>query len=69
LRSLAALHPEFDHASLDRVFGGVQELCREHGLTPYDALYVELALRMESAFATLDGPQKNAAKALGISCL
>lgn len=49
-----------------QVAGPVQRICRDHGLTPYDALYVELALR---ALATLDERQQKAARALGIACL
>ena len=33
-------------------------LCRDHALTPYDALYVELAQRSGSPLATLDQFQK-----------
>ena len=47
----------------------VQLLCRDHGLTPYDALYVELAQRTKSPLATLDQSQKDAASALHIECL
>ena len=41
-----------DNASIEQVFGTVQKLCREQNLTPYDALYVELALRMKCPLAT-----------------
>jgi predicted nucleic acid-binding protein len=44
-------------------------LCRDHGLTPYDALYVELARRTQYPLATLDQSQKDAASALNIECL
>ena len=33
LRDLAALHPTFDNASVEQVFGAVQKLCREQNLT------------------------------------
>ncbi len=69
LGDLAALEPTIDHASYDQVFGTVHVLCRDHGLTPYDALYVELALRRNCPLATLDQSQKNAALALNIDCL
>lgn len=69
LLSIAALRPTLDHASLDQVFGPVQKLCRDHGLAPYDALYVELAMRTQSPLATLDEPQRDAARKLGIKCL
>jgi predicted nucleic acid-binding protein len=69
LSDLAALQPTVDRASLEQVFGMVQMLCRDHGLTPYDALYVELARRTQYPLATLDQSQKDAASALNIECL
>jgi len=69
LRNLAGLKPTIDHASLEQVFGTVQMLCRDHGLTPYDALYVELAQRSKWPLATLDQSQKDAANALNIDSL
>jgi predicted nucleic acid-binding protein len=69
LSTLGALGPEVDSATPEQVFGPVQELCRAHGLTPYDALYVELAMRTKSPLATLDQLQKDVARARGIECL
>ena len=69
LSTLRAIGLALDSASPEQVFGPVQALCRAHRLTPYDALYVELAMRTQSALATLDQPQKDAARALGIECL
>jgi len=69
LTHLAALQPVVDHPSLQQVFGTVQMLCRDHGLTPYDALYVELARRRNCPLATLDQSQRDAANALNIECL
>ena len=69
LGALRALHPSFDSASLDQICGSIQELCRAHRLTPYDALYIELAIRAGCPLATLDQIQKDAAIALGIECL
>jgi predicted nucleic acid-binding protein len=66
---LRALNPRIDHASLEVVVGPVQIICRDHRLTPYDALYVELALRSGFPPATLDQSQREAATALGVSCL
>ncbi len=67
--TLRLLNPVIDHASLEQVAGPVQIICRDYSLTPYDALYVELAGRTGCAMATLDEPQREAAKALGIRCL
>jgi len=67
--SLRALNPRMDHASLEQVVGSVQIICRDHRLTPYDALYVELAPPSGLPLATLDQPQRNASKALAVRCL
>jgi predicted nucleic acid-binding protein len=69
LDTLRALNPRMDHVTLDQIAGPVQIICRDHRLTPYDALYIELALRSGFALATLDQPQKDAAQALGVQCL
>jgi len=69
LQSLLALRPALDHATFEQVIGPVQQLCRGKRLTPYDALYVELAMRTQSPLATLDQSQQDAAKLLGIACL
>jgi predicted nucleic acid-binding protein len=66
---LSALAPIFDYASFDQVRGPVQTISRDHRLAPYDALYVELALRMNCPLATSDHPQRETARALGIECL
>jgi len=68
LEDLRALRPTVDRISLEHVWGTVQKICRAHGLTPYDALYVELAMRSQCPLATLDQSQKNAANALNVSC-
>jgi predicted nucleic acid-binding protein len=67
--ALRVLKPTLDYASLEQVTGPVQIICRDHRLTPYDALYVELALRSGCPLATLDHPQKQAATDLGVHCL
>lgn len=69
LEDLRALRPTLDDVSLERVIHNIQALCRQFGLTPYDALYVELAARSGSSLATLDANQRDAAQALGVTCL
>ena len=69
LEDLRALRPALDDASLELVFRDVQALCRQHGLASYDALYLELAMRSGSPLATLDKNQRDAALALGVTCL
>lgn len=67
--ALLVLSPTLDYASLEQVVGPVQTIYRDHRLTPYDALYVELAMRSGCPLATLDQPQREAARALGVQCL
>jgi predicted nucleic acid-binding protein len=67
--TLRHLGPLLDYATLEQVAEPVQIICRDHRLTPYDALYVELALRSGCPLASLDQPQRVAAVALGVQCL
>jgi predicted nucleic acid-binding protein len=48
---------------------GVMALARAHGLTVYDAAYLELALRLELPLATLDRALAAAAPAAGVELL
>jgi len=41
-------------------------LCRRHGLTVYDALYLDLALREDAELATLDAALARAARTEGV---
>jgi predicted nucleic acid-binding protein len=45
---------------------GVLPLARAHGLTAYDAAYLELSIRHNAPLATLDGNLRKAAKKSGI---
>ena len=47
-------------------FGAIVHLAREHALTPYDAAYLELALRVGAPLATFDQQLAAAAKARGV---
>jgi len=69
LDTLKILNPALDYAALEQIAGPVQIICRDHRLTPYDALYIELAQRSGCPLATLDQPQRDAAGALGVHCL
>jgi predicted nucleic acid-binding protein len=44
-------------------------LARAHGLTAYDAAYLEVALRTGVPLATLDGQLSRAAKAAGVTVM
>jgi hypothetical protein len=63
-----ALVPSF-WSIAEQVNGPVRKLCRDPGLTPYDALYVELAMRANCPLVTQDEAQRIAASALHIECL
>jgi predicted nucleic acid-binding protein len=49
------------------VFNATQALCREHGLTAYDAAYLELAIREKIDLATVDEDLRRAAIAKSVS--
>ncbi len=69
LEDLRALRPTLDDASLELVLQDTQALFRQHGLAAYDALFVELAIRSGSPLATRDKNQRDAALAVGVTCL
>ena len=51
---------------MDGVFREVLPLAREHGLSCYDATYLELALRLGLPLATLDRALRRAAGRVGV---
>lgn len=57
---------QFDHETPSRAFEHIVPLCRNHGLTSYDAAYLELALRYHLPLATLDDDLRRAATDLGV---
>jgi predicted nucleic acid-binding protein len=52
-----------------RAFDHLLPLCRTYGLTSYDAVYLDLAVRRDLPLATLDEPLRKAAKKLGVKLL
>ncbi len=64
--SLEALPIEIDPVSTSRVWGPALALAGEHGLSVYDAMYLELALRMRLPLATLDRALAAAARTAGV---
>lgn len=50
-------------------FDAVLDLMRAHGLTAYDATYLELAIRRGLPLATGDKPLRKAATAVGVALL
>ena len=52
--NLEALPIEIDPVSPSRVWGATLDLARQHNLSAYDAMYLELAVRLQIPLATLD---------------
>jgi predicted nucleic acid-binding protein len=67
LDDLAKLPVSLDSTDLETVFGTVQGLSRLHGLTPYDAAYLELATRRGLSIATLDQDLARASVMSGVA--
>lgn len=66
VRLLAALPINVVSLSLQDVIDAVLPIARAHGLSAYDASYVETALRLALPLATLDGRMRTAAAHLGV---
>ena len=58
-----------DRGSHSRAFHELVWLARDHALTIYDAVYLDLALRKSLPFATLDDDLRQAAAKLGVELL
>lgn len=66
---LEALPIDIDPESCVRVLDSVLPIANEHDLSVYDAMYLELALRLGLPLATLDQGLVAAGKAAGIEVL
>jgi predicted nucleic acid-binding protein len=60
---------EVEFQDTEQVFSRLVPLCRTHGLTSYDALYLDLAMRRQLPLATLDEQLRKAAKKAGVKVL
>ncbi len=69
LNFLRQLPITVDDGPVARVFGEVSALARQHGLTAYDAAYLELAMRRRATLATLDHALNKAAKSAGLALI
>jgi predicted nucleic acid-binding protein len=69
IRLLRLLELEVDDESPDRAFDRLLPLCRKHGLTSYDAAYLELAVRRQLPLASLDDDLRAAAAKIGVMSL
>ncbi len=66
---LDALPIEIDPVSAATTMGASLDLAHQHGLSLYDAMYLELAVRMRMPLATLDRALVAAGKAEGVEIL
>src|SRR5579872_3068573 len=62
LEDVRSLDISVDHESMGHVFGDVHRLAVGHGLSGYDAAYLELAIRKGLPLATLDEDLLKAAR-------
>jgi predicted nucleic acid-binding protein len=67
LADLAILPVELESVNTEDVFRRVQDLSRRHGLTAYDAAYLDLAATSGFPLATLDEALLRACKQVGIA--
>ena len=65
-RNLDALPIRIDPVSASRVWDEVLEVAHAHRLSVYDAMYLELAIRMRLPLATLDRALAAAGRAAGL---
>ena len=69
IEMLGRLPIAVDSETADRAFGDIRGLARSHGLSAYDAAYLELATRTGLPLATLDKGLRRAAGAAGLETL
>jgi predicted nucleic acid-binding protein len=69
LRLLETFDMQIDGETSSRAFDHLPALCRSHGLSSYDAAYLDLALRRRLPLASLDEDLRAAAVRLGIQVL
>lgn len=65
-RNLDALPIRIDPASISHIWHGVLDVALAHDLSVYDAMYLELAIRMRLPLATLDGALAAAGRTSGL---
>ena len=69
LNDLLALRLVVDERTEEQCWTITTDLAIEHGLTAYDASYLELAMRLNAPLATLDQDLRRAASAEGVPLL
>ena len=66
---LQALPVTLDPNTAGQAWTATAYLAERHGLSAYDAAYLELALRHQLPLASLDRPLRSAASTLGLALL
>lgn len=69
LARLDRLQITIDHETDEHAWGATRALSREEGLTPYDAAYLELALRTKGTLASGDQELMSAALRRGVEVM
>jgi predicted nucleic acid-binding protein len=69
LADISKLGIDIDEATSSHAWGRTLLLAERHGLTEYDAAYVELAIRADGILLTLDHEMARAARAEGLEVL
>lgn len=69
LALLADVAVQIDDASGQTAFRRTSQLAEEHGLTVYDATYLELALRRGARLASRDAALRSAARRSGVTVI
>lgn len=69
VETLAELPIETDHEGIRRGHGAVLSLARHHGLTVYDATYLELAVRLNLPLATRDQELIAVSRVIGVTLI
>lgn len=69
LEQLTALQFSVDEEGAQNAFSKTSELAEKHGLTIYDATYLELASRRSLPLASRDQALRNAAKQCGLRAI
>jgi len=69
LAALAQLSVVLDYEMAALAFGRLSDLAARHGLSVYDAAYLELARRRKLAIACKDGPLRTAARRARVKLL
>lgn len=68
-RSIRRIPIELHRAAVDDVESSIRPLAQRHGLSGYDACYLDLARKLGSPLATLDRKLRAAAEAEGLTVL